>query len=213
MRVRALAAGVAVPVVAVSIVLGGCEAGGGEPAGLDDPADTATSGGDETSAPTGESPGEPTDAPSDPPAGEDWQVEVGGEPPEAAADLAVYEAYLEYWRADLEALSIPDPGHQPFLDAAIEPQRQRVVSVAQQLLAQDHRTIGTLRIEPFVVSVSGPAAAVQDCMDGRETYDVDADGAEVPDSRGDLIPVVVQLAQAGGHWVVADVQEADHDCG
>lgn len=210
MRVRALAAGVAVSIV----VLSGCEAGGGdEPAGLDDPADTATSddgaGDDATPAPTQE----PTGAPSDPPAGEDWAVEVGGEPPEVAADLAVYDAYLGYWRADLEALSIPDPDHQPFLDAAVDPQRQRVVSVAQQLLAQDHRTIGTVRLEPVVVSVSGPAAAVQDCMDGRETYDVDADGAEVPDSRGDLIPVLVQLTQAGGRWVVADVQEADHDCG
>ncbi|TDC52430.1 hypothetical protein E1212_08925 [Jiangella ureilytica] len=210
MRVRALAAGVAVSVLAVSIVLAGCEAGGGdEPAGLDGPANTATGSApsvDDT-APPGPS-GEPTDQPA-----EDWAVEVGGEPPEAAADLAVYEAYLRYWRADLEALSIPDPAHQPFLDATIDPQRQRVVSVAQQLLAQDHRTIGTLRIEPFVVSVSGPAAAVQDCMDGRQTYDVDAAGAEVPDSRGDLIPVLVQLAQEGGRWVVADVQQAEHDCG
>ncbi|MBB5786689.1 hypothetical protein [Jiangella mangrovi] len=207
MRVRALAAGVAVTVV----VLSGCEAGGGdEPAGLDDPADSSTDTSTGT-APADDASGTPE--PSDLPAGEDWSVEVGGEPPEAPADLDVYEAYLGYWRADLEALSIPDPAHQPFLDAAVDPQRERVVSVAEQLLAQDHRTIGTLRVEPFVVSVSGPTAAVQDCMDGRDTYDVDAAGAEVPDSRGDLIPVLVQLAQAGDRWVVADVQRADHDCG
>ncbi|WP_157574755.1 hypothetical protein [Jiangella muralis] len=209
MRVRGMVAAVAVS----AVLLAGCEAPGEPPLGLLDvdstPGDDGTGGAEPTSDPSAE----PTGDPTGPAAEQDWALDVGGEPPEAPADLAVYEAYLDFWRADLTALSLPDPAHQPLLDLSADPQRQRVVDVAQQLLADDHRTIGTLRLEPLVASVSGPTAAIQDCMDGRDTYDVDAAGAEVTGSRGDLLPVLVQLAADGDGWVVADVQGADHDCG
>jgi hypothetical protein len=208
MRVRTLAAGVMVS----AVLLAGCQASGEEPAGLDDPTPTETAGDGGTGDDGGTGTAEPTGAPSTLPADEDWTLDVAGEPPEAPADLAVYEAYLEYWRADLEALSIPDPAHQPFLDLVIDPQRERVVSSLERMAADGVRTIGTLHLEPFVVSVSGPSAAIQDCLDARDTYDVDESGAELPDGRGGLAAVVVQLAQQGGGWVVSDVQEADHDC-
>lgn len=212
MRVGAFAGGLAVAVM----VLSGCEAAGEEPAGLDDPTDTATTGDDDGAGGDGSDGGtasaEPTGEPTSPAADEDWALDVGTEAPEAPADLAVYEAYLEYWRADLEALSIPDPAHQPFLDLVIDPQRERVVSSLERMAADGVRTIGTLHLEPVVVSVNGPTAAIQDCLDARDTYDVDASGAEVPDGRGGLAAVLVQLAQQSGGWVVADVQEADHDC-
>lgn len=221
MRVRALAAG-----AVAALLLSGC--GGGdrdEPTGLAESTDAGQTGdqGGGTSEPddgAGESGGSgtATDGPngeSDAAAnqGEDWTLDIGGEPPEEPADLAVYEAYLEYWRADLEALAIPDPAYQPFLDLVIDPQRQRVVASLEAMAADGVRTIGTMSIEPLVVSVSGPTAAIQDCLDARETYDVDDSGAEVPDGRGGQAAVVVQLAQqGGGTWVVSDVRESDHDC-
>ncbi|SDT65102.1 hypothetical protein [Jiangella sp. DSM 45060] len=206
MRMRGIAAAVAVS----AVLLTGCEAPGEPPLGLLD-IDDAESG-TVTGEPTTDASDPPTADPSGPADG-DWALEVGGAPPEAPADLAVFEAYLAFWRADLTAVSLPDPAHQPLLDLSADPQRQRVVDVASRLLADGHRTIGTLRLAPLVVSVSGPTAAIQDCLDGRDTYDVDADGAEVADSRGDLLPVLVQLAADGDAWVVADVQESDHDCG
>lgn len=217
MRVRALAAGVVVSVV----LLSACEAGGEEPAGLDESAATPAATGDGVAVDDDGGSGadddggatEPVDDPSTPAEDEEWAIEAGTDAPQDAADLAVYEAYLAYWHADFTALNIPDPAHQPFLDAAVDPQRERIVAVAEQLVADGLRTVGTLRIEPVVVSVNGPTAAIQDCMDGRDTYDVDAEGTEAPDSRGALIPVVVQLLQDGAAWVVADIQEADHDCG
>lgn len=206
MRMRGIAAAVAVS----AVLLTGCEAPGEPPLGLLDIDD----------AESGTVTGEPTAVASDPPTGDpsgpaegDWALEVAGAPPEAPADLAVFEAYLDFWRADLTAVSLPDPAHQPLLELSADPQRQRVVDVASRLLADGHRTIGTLRLAPLVVSVSGPTATIQDCLDGRDTYDVDAAGAEVADSRGDLLPVLVQLAADGDAWVVADVQESDHDCG
>ncbi|SEF16132.1 hypothetical protein [Jiangella alba] len=207
MRIRGIAVGAA----ASAVLLAGCEAPGDPPLGLLDV------DGAETGTVTGEPPtGDPSEPPTgDPsaPAESDWALDVAGEAPEEPADLAVFEAYLDFWRADLTAVSLPDPAHQPLLDLSADPQRQRVVDVAEQLLADGHRTIGTLRLEPAVVSVSGPTAAVQDCLDGRETFDVDAEGAEVADSRGDLLPVLVQLVADGDSWIVADVQESDHDCG
>lgn len=223
MRARALAAG-----AVAALLLSGC--GGGdrdEPTGLAESTDagqTADQTGDQGGTPepddgAGESGGPGTatgepDGESDAAAnqGEDWTLDIGGQPPEAPADLAVYEAYLEYWRADLEALAIPDPAYQPFLDRVIDPQRQRVVASLEAMAADGVRTIGTLHIAPLVVSVSGPAAAIEDCLDARDTYDVDDSGAELPDGRGGQAAVLVQLAQQGGTWVVSDVQESDHDC-
>lgn len=206
MRVRALAAGVVVS----AVLLTGCEASGDEPAGLDDPAPAASESAASPPDPTGDPAADPTT--TTPAADEEWSIEVGSEPPEGPGDLAVYEAYLAYWRADLEALSIPDPAHQPFLDLTIDPQRQRVVAGLERRLADGVRTIGTLRLEPLVMSVSGPTAAIQDCLDARDTYDVDPTGAEVGE-RGSLAPVLVQLFLAGDQWVVADIQDAQHDCG
>ncbi|SDU41356.1 hypothetical protein [Jiangella alkaliphila] len=220
MRARALAGG-----AVAALLLSGC--GGGErdePTGLaasTDAGQTADQTGDQGGTPepddgageSGTTTGEPDDESGEAAnQGEDWTLDIGGQPPEAPADLAVYEAYLEYWRADLEALAIPDPAYQPFLDLVVDPQRQRVVESLERMAADGVRTIGTMSIEPLVVSVSGPIAAIQDCLDARETYDVDDSGAEVPDGRGGQAAVVVQLAQQGGAWLVSDVQESDHDC-
>lgn len=220
MRSRALVAGAAAAV----LLLSGCGDERDEPTGLaestaaDETGDDTGDQGDATSEPEADDPA--TDDPAGDDAGsgesanqgEDWALDVGGEPPEAPADLAVYEAYLEYWRADLEALAIPDPAHEPFLETVIDPQRQRVVESLERMAADGVRTVGTLHIEPLVVSVTGPAAAIQDCLDARDTYDVDESGAELPDGRGGQAAVLVQLAQQGGAWVVSDVQESDHDC-
>lgn len=139
-------------------------------------------------------------------------LDVGTAAPEGSAEVAVFEAYLAYWEANIEATNRADPAYQPFLDLTTGEQRDRVVAILERMRDDGARTTGAMRIVPTVVAVSGPTATVQDCYDGRDTYDVDENGTEIPDTKGDLVPAVFTLIQSGSGWVVTDGQKASHSC-
>ncbi|MGH8774274.1 MAG: hypothetical protein ACRDWI_03585 [Jiangellaceae bacterium] len=195
-------------VPAFALVAAGCSGSAEEPPGLD-----AGTQGPQPSVAEPPPTGEPTTTDGAGPAtGDGPALEVATEAPADAPDSAVFEAYVTYWETDMRALGDPGADHAALLELVADPQQERVATTLTGLQERGHRTVGVFRIAPSVVTVAGPTATIQDCLDARDAYNVDGDGVEVAGSRGDRVMVEVQLAAAAGDWLVADVRRVERAC-
>lgn len=203
------------PVVAAAFacaLLAGCGSQPEEPAGFADTTAAGT-GTPDTAAPESQ---EPTATATSPeasgPAPAAAELAVDSDPPDGA-EAEAFDAYVAYWEAVVDAGTVPDPDHERLLSLSTDPQQERMVSSLQDMQDGGERFTGTFRISPSVISVTGPVANLEDCTDGRDTYHIDASGAEVADSQGSLNAVDIELLAEADGWVVADVRRAsDREC-
>lgn len=126
----------------------------------------------------------------------------------AAARAAVLRAYRAFW-ADVQAVGRTADWQSPRLaQHATGSALQQLRARFREVQAQGWVARGTVRIDPVVVSVSGPRATVRDCVDATRygRFDpaanrwIDPPGGQ-PDAER------VQLVDEHG-WKVAETVEA-----
>ena len=135
-----------------------------------------------------------------------------GDRPDAADERAPYDAYVAFWRADVEALGDPSKGSSALRKLAIEPQRRRTLADIEQMRVAKQKSIGTLAIAPRVVTVEKRRATLSDCLDDTAMSTVDSKGQKVTDSGGKRVRLDVAMSLVQNAWVVSDLQGGSGTC-
>ena len=133
--------------------------------------------------------------------------------PDSAKERAPYDAYVAFWRADVEALGDPSKGSPAALrKLAVDPQRRRTLADIEQMRVAQQKSIGTLTIAPRVVTVEKREATLSDCLDDTAMSTVDRKGKKVGDSGGKRVRLDVTMRLDQNAWVVSDLQGGSGTC-
>jgi hypothetical protein len=135
------------------------------------------------------------------------------ERPDSAKERAPYDAYVAFWRADVEALRDPSKGSSAALrKLAADPQRRRTLADIEQMRVAQQKSVGTLTIAPRVVTVEKRKATLSDCLDDTAMPTVDSKGKKVGDSGGKRVRLDVTMSLVQNAWVVSDLQGGSGTC-
>lgn len=133
-------------------------------------------------------------------------VSVGLAPPPAKDSAAVFRGYVEFWQADMAALTRSDPAWKPLLDRLSGQQRLDTVGVLEANRTKKQKITGTIVIRPQVLAVRGSVASVRDCVDLSRTRAVDASGATVAGTTGKAgVAYAATLTLKGAVWTVSNI--------
>lgn len=196
-------------VALLAVVLAGC--GGGD----EDlpPLDTGESPGSSASPSSGSAPA--TTGPADEGRA---RLAVAREAPGGSAEKKVYEAYLAYWEAYVEALADPakntTKNYEKLSDVVVNPQLRRTVADLEKMRTAGEKSIGTLGLAPEVGAVQKGRAVIRDCFDdtSMKTVGKDGDTAGDADTQGKRQRVDVEMTLVKDAWVVADIQGGTGTC-
>ena len=137
-------------------------------------------------------------------------VTVGVAKPPDPAQAEVFTAYVEFWQADMAALSRSDPTWQPLLDRVSGRQRTSTLALLTANRDKGQRVTGTITIRPQVLAVRGTVATVRDCADLSRTQVVDSSGQIVPGSKGKAgVEYSVTMTRQQSTWTVDNVDRVD----
>jgi len=118
----------------------------------------------------------------------------------------VFRGYVEFWQADMAALTRSDPRWPPLLARLSGKQRVDTVGLLTANQAKGQKITGTISIRPQVLVVRGQAAEVRDCVDLSRTRAVNAAGAVVPGTDGKAgVAYAVTLTLVGTIWTVSTI--------
>ena len=203
-------AGTAAVVMAVALALGGCSSDSTNLATL--PGSTTSPG--MTSSSAGPSSGSSSAGASTTPSsgatleGADL-VTVGVAAPPDATQAEVFNAYVEFWQADMAALTRSDPTWQPLLDRLSGQQKTSTLALLTSNRDQGKKITGTITIRPQVLVVTGDAATVRDCLDLSRTQAVDSAGQPVTGTRGKAgADYSVTMVRQASTWAVSNIDSS-----
>jgi hypothetical protein len=132
--------------------------------------------------------------------------------PADGKEKAAYDAYVAFWRADVEALGDPSKGSAAVRKLAADPQRRRTLVDLEKMRVNEQKSIGTLTIAPRVVTVENREATLSDCLDDTAMSTVDKDGQKVEGTGGKRVRLDVTMSLVQNAWVVSDLQGGSGAC-
>lgn len=135
-----------------------------------------------------------------------------GDRPAAGREKAAWDAYVAFWRADVEALGDPSKGSAAVRELAVDPQRRRTLVDLETMRVNEQKSVGTLTIAPRVVTVKSREATLSDCLDDTAMSTVDKEGQKVEENGGKRVRVDVTMSLVQNAWVVSDLRGGSGAC-
>jgi len=126
----------------------------------------------------------------------------------------VFRGYVEFWQADMAALTRSDPAWPPLLERLSGKQRLNTVALLEANRTQKQTITGSIVIRPQVLVVRGPTATLRDCVDLSRTRAVNDSGATVEGTVGQAgVAYAATLTLQGATWTVSNIdQVTDRTC-
>lgn len=193
--------------VAVALVLGGCSSGDISLAKLPSASTSAPSSAAPTDGPSASASSPQTTTPTSGTTLEGANlVTLGVAPPADAALAQVFQAYVEFWQADMTALTKSDPGWAPLLERLSGQQKADTVALLTRNRDKGQKITGTITLQPQVLAAPGSVATVRDCVDLSRTQAVNSAGQAVDGSKGKPgVEYSVTMTKVGSTWTVSNI--------
>lgn len=133
-------------------------------------------------------------------------VTVGIAAPPAKDAAAVFRGYVEFWQADMAALTRSDPTWRPLLERVSGKQRADTVALLTSNQTKKQKITGTITVRPQVLVVRGSVATVRDCVDLSRTTAIDGQGRPVAGTQGSAgTSYSTTMTLQGPIWTVSKI--------